>query len=176
MVSGNKRKMAVACLAFAWLVVMDLHGGIGGRHLAHLFAKPKDLYAPIILEACPLWEKGYAKSYTLNPKYMDYYEVGLLCSGGTLPAKETFKGKLKITFRWKDTVVSEHVVDGVDGGVYAGKDLSAYKKASLLDFKVPLNGKYKEQISMDLMVLEGDERLKAYGSALKLYVGVRSAP
>ena len=51
---------------------------IGIRHFYHLIITPEDLYYPIVYDSFPFYEKGFSKTYLLNPKYLDYYDIGFL--------------------------------------------------------------------------------------------------
>ena len=156
---------------FVWI---NYRAGI--RHLVHLITQPKDLYEPIVVDAFPFWELGFSKSYSLVPKYMDIYEIGLLATDENLSSKEKFTGKVKVEFLCKDKIISEHEITAIHGGVYAGKDMTRYKKVSLMSFEMPVQGKYKKDISVRMTVLKSDQNLKKYGDSLQMYIAVSSSP
>jgi hypothetical protein len=149
---------------------------VGVRHLVHLAVPPGDLYEPIVVDAFPFWESGFSKSYSLNPKYMDIYEAGLLSTDENLSSKEKFTGTVKVEFLWQGKTISEYEITSIQSGVYAGKDMARYKKASLMSFAMPLQGKYKKDISMRMTVLKADQNLKKYGDSLQMYIAVSSSP
>ena len=146
------------------------------RHLVHLAVLPKDLYEPIVVDTFLFWEDGFSKSYSLNPKYMDIYEIGLLATDENLSSKEKFTGTVKVEFLWQGKVVSEYEITSFQSGVYAGNDMTRYKKASLLSFGIPLQGKYEKDISIRMTVLEVDQNLKKYGGSLRMYIAVSASP
>jgi hypothetical protein len=153
-----------------------IHVPVGVRHFFHLVAPPEDLYKPIVVDVFPFWERGFSKSYSLNPKYMDFYELGLLAVSGGFPSREKFDGKIKVEFFHEGKIVSEHEITSIQGGVYAGKDMTQYKKVSLMDFEIPLQGNYKKNISIRLTVLDADRNLAKYGDSLQMYIAVSSSP
>ena len=179
----KRRKMIfLLCISLVLIVSISLaacgrfHVPAGIRHLVHLITQPKDLYEPIVVDVFPFWESGFSKSYSLVPKYMDIYEIGLLATDENLSSKEIFTGKVKVEFLYKGKTVSEHEITSIQGGVYAGTDMTRYKKASLMNFEMPVQGKYKKDISVRMTVLKSDQNLKKYGDSLQMYIAVSSSP
>jgi hypothetical protein len=148
----------------------------GVMHLVHLVFPPKALYEPIVVDAFPFWTEGFSKTYSLAPIHKDIYEVGLLATNVNLSSKAIFTGKVKVEFLWQDMVVSECEITAIQGGVYAGKDMTRFRKASLMHFKVPIDGKYMTDISVRMTVLEADRNLEIYGESLQMFIGVSSSP
>jgi hypothetical protein len=146
------------------------------KHIFHLLSPPKDLYKPILIDCFPFWKEGFSKTYSLAPIHKDIYEVGLLATNVNLSSKAIFTGKVKVEFLWQDMMVSEGEITAIQGGVYAGKDMTRYRKASLMRFKVPIEGKYMTNISVRMTVLEADRNLEIYGESLQMYIGVSSSP
>jgi hypothetical protein len=171
--------ISIALLAFlvaSLAACRERHVPVGVSHLFHLINPPSDLYEPIVVDTFPFWEKGISKSYILEPKYIDIYEVGILAENELLPVKEKFAGKIKIEFFQNGHLVSEHIIVSFTGGVYAGNDLTQYKKALFINFKMPLKGRYKNNIIAKITALEPDLNLQKYGDSLKLYIAVSSSP
>lgn len=50
---------------------------IGVRHLMHLFISPTDLYEPIVTDNFLFFQRNYSKTYSLKPKYFDFYDGGV---------------------------------------------------------------------------------------------------
>ena len=148
------------------------HVPVGLRHLVHLINPPKDLYEPIMVDAVPLWDAGFSNNYSLIPKYMEIYEIGLLSTNGSLFSKEDFSGKLKVEFLWQGKVLSERVITSIDRGVYGTNSATQFKAVSLMTFEIPLQTKYKETISVRLTVLEAFQNLKKFGDSLQTYIAV----
>ncbi len=149
---------------------------IGIRHLVHLTIQPKDLYQPIIVDNFLFYEEGFTKTYFLKPKYLDIYELGFLSKKSNMHSKYKFKGKIKVEFFWKDRLVSDRIITSIDSARYDEKDMEHYKEVSLLRFEIPLRGKYKNDISIKLTVVEPDQELKKYGDSIDLYIAVSAVP
>jgi hypothetical protein len=46
----------------------------------------------------------------------------------------------------------------------------------LMSFEIPLLGRYKNDISIRISVLEPDQELKIYGNSIMLYIAVSATP
>lgn len=149
---------------------------IGIRHLYHLFFTPKDLYDPIVIDNFLFNKKGFQKKYILNPKYLDMYDISISFLNKNFLSKYKFTGKLLVEFLYKGEVVSKKIVDRVISAIYAEKDISKYKKISLLTFEIPILGKYKENISIRITVLEVDQKLEKFRDSIMLNIAVSATP
>jgi len=149
---------------------------IGIRHIFHLMIAPKDLYNPIVTDNFLFYEKGFTKTYLLHYKYQDIYEVGFLAGKEGISSKYRFKGKIQVEFFWKDNLLFKKIVDSIDTALYVKGDMTKYKEISLTSFEIPLQGKYKDDISITLTVLEPDQELEKYGDSIKLYIAVSARP
>jgi hypothetical protein len=145
---------------------------IGVLHFIHHAIPPKDLYEPIMSDHFPLWESGFSKNYSLDPKYADIYEIGLVARDKNFSTKETFTGKVKVEFFCQGEIISEYKITSIQRGVYAGKNMKRYKKISFMSFVIPLKGKYKKDISVRMTVLKADQNLKKYADSLEVYIAV----
>ena len=147
-------------------------------HLVHLIVTPKDLYNPIVYDEFLFYNKGHAKTYSLETKYNDYYEIGIIFekkdmpSGYATKSKYIFNGKLKIDFFSKDLLVSSNIISSYESVIYSKNDMNYLEKISLSIFEVPLMGKYKKNVSVRVSVLEPDIVLKNYADSAKLYIGI----
>jgi len=139
-------------------------------HLLNLFHHPKNLYEPIVVDAFNIWEKGFKKEYSLNPKYSDFYEIGIFNKTG-ISADYKFNGKIKITFFRKNKVLQENIVTNMLAGYYLDKGMKYYKQISLFEFPVPLKG-WDKNCSIVLEVLEPDTVVRQYINSVQLYVSV----
>jgi hypothetical protein len=139
---------------------------VGNRHLVHLLIPPKDLYNPIITDNFLFYKKGFSKVYFLEPKYLDFYDCGFSIDDEILPDYK-FNGKLKFEFFWKNKRLFEEIV--------TQPKTFGRNEVSLIHFEVPLQGKYKKDISVQVTVLEPDIELKDKKS-LKLYIAVSGTP
>ena len=149
---------------------------IGIRHLAHLIAPPEDLYQPIVVDKFLFHEKGFTKTYSLKPKYLDIYEIGFFVGGEGITSKYKFKGKLKVEFFWKDKFLYDDVITSWKHGLYKGKDMTHLIEIALYKFNIPLEGKYKKDISVKITVLEPEESLKELSDLIELYIAVSASP
>lgn len=148
------------------------------RHIMHLAFPPKDLYKPILVDAFKFHEKGFEKRYVLKPKCLDSYAIGILSEQQNIPWDYKFSGKIKAEFFWKDTFLFEKTVTSQGAAFCADNDktMKYYKNVYLLEFEVPLQEKYKDDISVRLTVLEPDGSLEKYGDSIKLFIGVSAIP
>lgn len=149
---------------------------IGARHLINLIIQPKDLYQPIITDNFIFYEEGFTKTYFLEPKHLDIYEIGFLAEKADISSKYKFKGKLKAEFFWKDKLLFDKIVSSYNAAWSVNGDTEHFKEVSLLKFEIPLQGKYKNDVSIRLTVLEPDQELKKYADSTKLYIAVSAVP
>ena len=146
------------------------------RHLYHLLSPPKELYKPIITDHFLFDKIKFQKTYTLHPKYYDFYDLSIVFLDKNISSKYKFTGKLLVELLYKDTVVSKHIADSIVTAAYVGNDMSIYNKIALLNFEIPFVGKYKDNISVRITVLEIDQELKKYSDSIVLQIGVSPTP
>jgi hypothetical protein len=148
------------------------------RYLAHDINPPKDLYEYIMEDRFNFHEKGFARTYSLKPKYSDLYDVGFILEEKFLSSKYKFNGKLKIEFLKQDDLLYQKIIDQQGPRIYRygewGFDWA--KEVVLHTFEIPLQGKYKKNIAIRITVLEPDLELKEYKDSIKLFIGVSSTP
>jgi hypothetical protein len=149
---------------------------IGIRHLYHRIIAPDDLYQPIVTDNFLFHDKGFMKTYILYPKYLDIYDIGILFANKDISSKYEFRGKLLLEFMWRDKVLFKRIVDSIDSAWYVEGDMAKYKEVSLMSFEIPLLGRYKNDISIRISVLEPDQELKIYGNSIMLYIAVSATP
>lgn len=149
---------------------------VGIRHLYHILAAPKDLYKPIIFDRFLFDEQGFHKTYKLNPKYFDLYDLSIVFPNKDISSKYKFSGKLFVEFLYENKVVSKKIVDRINTGWFADGDISKYKRVSLLNFEIPIVGKYKKNIEVRITVLEADKNLKMYMDSIMLHIAVSATP
>jgi hypothetical protein len=149
---------------------------VGIRHFTHLIFPPVDLYEPIVNDEYLFWEEGFSKRYLLKPKYLDIYEIGLHSPTNHLPAIYKFQGIIKVQFFSEDKLLFEKEISSQIACDYVADDMTHYKNVSLLNFEIPLLGKYKNDISVKLTVLKPDLNLEKYSNSLKMYIAVSSIP
>jgi hypothetical protein len=143
---------------------------------------PADLYEPIVLDEYEFWSQGYTKTYKLLPKYSDFYAIGIKCQEKYIPSgygtktKYRFGGKLKVDFYHKDELLFSEEISGMKTIGYVKNDMHHLNSIELSYFEIPLQGKYKKDISVRLTVIEPDDYLKNYQDAIKLTIGVSTTP
>jgi hypothetical protein len=147
------------------------------RSFGHLLINPIDLCQPIVTDTFPFYEKGFSKTYPLKPKYLDYYEVGFQNEKEDKFVEYSFNGTIKAEFFWKDKLLFEKITALKIRGGYVEKEGRYFKIVYLFEFfEIPLQGRYKENISVRLTVVEPDEDLKKYGDSIKLFIRVHTRP
>ena len=145
---------------------------VGMNHFVNLMFKPSDLFSPIVEVDCFLWKEGYSAIYPLKPKYRDFYMIGLMCSETNIPTALKFDGELLVEFLKGGQVVKSQTVSSFGPSILASKDMELCKEISLMEFEMPLDGKYWDDVSLRVTVLKPAEMLKKYERGLKLYVAV----
>lgn len=139
----------------------------GARRLFHMLISPNDLYAPIVTDDFHFYEKGFSKTYSLEPKYLDFYDCGFSIDG-EISHDFKFNGVIKFEFYLKDKKLFENIV--MQAKTFTRREVS------LIHFEVPLMGKYKDDIKIKVTVLEPDLNLLQHKDSLRLYIGVSSTP
>lgn len=145
-------------------------------HIFHLMCPPEDLYAPIVLEEFQLYHEGYTHTFSLSPKYYDSYVIGFTSTKQNISVEDIYDGALRAEFYWKNELLFEKTSTSQLAAIYADSEMKFYKKVVLIDFEIPLLGKYKDEISVKLTVLKADEKLKKYADSTKLFIGVSPLP
>lgn len=180
---GPKKKkrriiaVAILCLPLIMLTFMKITKGfislpMGVRHLIHRAMPPEGLYEPIVEDNFLFYKKGFAKTYSLKPKYLDFYNIGFLVENSDLSSKYKFSGKVKADFYWKDKLLFSKEITSQISAAYSDNDFKYFSDVLLLHFEIPFQGKYTDDISVKLTVLEPDENLKPHGDSIKLFIGV----
>lgn len=176
----NKKKILIFIIIMMSLNLMIVRDSIsslnGIRHFYHLLVVPKDLYKPIVNDHFLFNEKGFHKTYSLNPKYFDSYDLSIVFLNKNISSKYKFSGKLLVEFLYKGGVVFKKIADQIITAGYVGSDTSEYKEIALLTFEIPIIGKYKDNISVRITVLEPDQELEKYRDSIVLQIAVSSTP
>ena len=145
---------------------------MGVRHLIHRAISPEGLYEPIVTDNFLFYKKGFTRTYSLHPKYLDFYNIGFLVKNGSLSSKYKFSGKVKADFYWKNKLLFSKEITSHISAAYSDNDLKYFSDVLLLHFEIPFQGKYTDDISVKLTVLEPDKNLKQYGDSIRLFIGV----
>lgn len=149
---------------------------IWARHIINMAIEPQDLYQPIVTDKFLFYRKGFSKTYSLEPKYLDSYAIGFYSEDNSIYSQYKFNGKIKADFFYKDRLLFTKTTTSINAAWYVENDMKYYKKVSLMDFDIPLKGKYKDNISVVLTVLETDRELEKFGDSIKLYIAVSPTP
>ena len=130
-------------------------------------------YEPQIVEDFRLDIKGYSKAFNLNLKYLDSYSLGITNGDIGFPEKYRFKGKLKLQFFYKNKLIREAEIEEQDIAYYMttspGFD---YREINLAYFDIPLDHRYKNNLSLKVTVIEPDPHIAEFGKDLKIVIGV----
>lgn len=149
---------------------------VGLRHLINLVLAPGDLYRPIVSERFAFHERGFSATYPLRPKHLDIYEIGFSSEKADIPSSYRFGGRLRAEFLHGDEVILEQVITSATSAVYAKGDLQRYASVALLQFAIPLQGRYRDDLELRLTVLEADPQLESLRESIRLYVAVSGVP
>jgi hypothetical protein len=147
-------------------------------HLIHLIIVPKDLHNYLVYDGFLFYNKGHTKTYSLDTKYNDYYELGIVFEEKNMPSgyatkqNYSFNGKLKVDFFSNNSLVLSKTVSTYNSVIYTKGDMNYLEKVSLLRFGVPIMGKYMKDISVKISVLEPDPVLQAYADSAKIYISI----
>lgn len=146
------------------------------RHVANgMFVDSQSLYRPIVQDTFAFDVKGYAKEYTLKPRYLDIYEIGISVKDG-IDSTYRFGGKIMAEFFWRERFLFAATATSTQTAWYKDRAMRYYKKTSLLSFELPFQGKYKDDIRVKLTVMEPDKNLAKYGDSATLYIGISATP
>jgi len=132
-------------------------------------------YEPQRTEDFRLDVKGYSKTFDLNLKYLDKYSLGMTNGNIGFPEKYQFHGKLKLQFFYKNKLVREKEVDKQDVSYYMTGENSKsgyFREITLTYFDIPLDRKYKDNLSLKVIVIEPDTKINEFGKELKIVIGV----
>ncbi len=117
--------------------------------------------------------RGYSKTINLNLKYLDKYTLDITNGDIGFPGSYKFNGKLQLQFFYKDRLVRE--LEVVRQGVawdMTNKKGDIYKEISLAYFQIPLDNKYKDNLSLKVTVIKPDTNIGEFGKELKIVIGV----
>ncbi len=130
-------------------------------------------YQPQIIEDFRLDVAGYSKILDLNLSYMERYSLSITNGEIGFPEKYKFNGKLKLQFFYKNKLVRERQVVEQEVAVYGTKRKGFYfNEITLTYFDLPLDRKYKDNLSLKVTVVEPDTTISEFGKELKIVIGV----
>lgn len=142
---------------------------MGLRHFFNVIFYSRDLCEPIITDNFLFGQKGFTKTYVLQPKYLDYYEVNIFSEKENIPITFNFKGKLEIVVIHKNKVIFKDISCSELAGYFSSKDPSNYiKRIAFTRFSLP----YKKDVSLRVTVLEPIEGLETFRDSIGLSVSV----
>lgn len=112
----------------------------------HFIFQPDDYDEPLIFDEFIFHEKGYSKTYSLSYKYPQIHSIDLARGENDLSQINELTGILKAEFFYKDRLLFEKVTTDFD-------DCLRNRTVKLIKFAMPLNNKYKKNISLRLTIL-----------------------
>ena len=178
-VSAKRMAILATVILFSTILVgmkRPVFKSAGMNHLVNLISEPSDLHDPIVEDDCHLWEEGYSATYPLKPKYHDFYMIGLKCNEINIPTTLKFDGELLVELLKDGRVVKRQIVTSFGPSLLADKDMKFVKEISLMDFEMPLDNKYWDDLFLRITVLKPDASLKKYEKGLKFFVSVSWIP
>lgn len=128
--------------------------------------QPEDYYEPLISDEFVFYQKGYSKTYLLPYKYPGVHAIKLVRGNNDLSKTNGLTGKLKAEFFYKEQLLFEEVSTGIDPCL-------TNRVIYLLEFFMPLNNRYKKDISVRITVLEPYMELEQFGR-LYIEIGITS--
>lgn len=141
-----------------------------------------DMLEPINTDVFLFSEEGYTQTYHLEPKYLGTYCIGIYSKERALPVEgndfeSLFEGLLRAEFYWKDKFLFEKIYDGTDISymtefVRPDDKFHYLHSAFMVFFDVPLESKYREDISVKLTVTKPFEKLAKFESEITLFIGM----
>ncbi len=141
--------------------------------------KPVDLYQPIILDSdFKFTELGFSKVYEFKPKYLGIHAIAIQgerkvfpqTTDGIFPTYK-FKGKIQVEFFHGSDLIREDFIT-------MSKQITGWDtlKIYLLEFGVPVNGKYIKNLHIKLTVIEPDMSIEAFKESVSLLICVSGIP
>lgn len=149
---------------------------IGVRHIFHLIIQPDDLYKPLITDNFKFYKKNYTKTYNLDPKYFDFYEIDFRANKNVIPRTYKFQGRLLVEFFHRDEILLKTYVSSMESVFYSDSSMKFYKAVSLYKFELPFQGKYKKDIKVKITVEKPDYEIEKFNDSIMLYISVSSSP
>jgi hypothetical protein len=148
----------------------------GASFLHQIFVSHEKLYKPIVSEKFSLFEKNYSKIFKLNYKYKDRYSFGITNADIGFSGSFEFSGVLKLEFFAKGEKLYEEIVDKQDVKWYLTGSENRFKQITLSYFDIPLQGRYKKDLSVKVTVIEPDPNMKEFGDTVNVVIGVSATP
>lgn len=133
----------------------------------HFVFQPDDYLSPLIVDEFMFKEKGYSKTYSLPYKYPQIYAIKLSRGENDLLRINGLTGKLKAEFFYKGKLLFEKLSPCMDESM-------SDTITELIEFVMPLDNKYKSDISVKITVLEPFKELEAFDKPLFIQIGVIS--
>ena len=173
--------MLVFVLVFSPRFRQFLPFSVGTHHLLNLIKPSQDLYKPIIFENFNFDQKGLVARYDIKADFFDFYTLAIVLEEPKIEAgafsdfakKLVFKGRIKVEFFYKNTLLSmkeiissEQVIKMDNGSV----------QVNLFNFPIPIAGKYSNDLSIKIEVLDSDNSLSSFAKRTKVLIGVNGIP
>lgn len=133
----------------------------------HFVFQPDDYLDPLIVDQFMFKEKGYSKTYFLPYKYPQIYAIKMSRGKNDLLIINGLTGKLKAEFFYQDRLLFEKESTCLDGSM-------SDTITELIEFVMPLDNKYKSDLSVTITVLEPFKELEAFDRPLFIQIGVIS--
>ncbi len=149
---------------------------VGVHHLYHLLNPPTDLYEPIVRDDNFFGVAGEERSYRLEPRYVDFYELGLRSRGAAIPKTFRFQGRVRFELFVADERVDSQELTRTVSAYHAKDGSEGYARIALASFALPASRCDDEPTTMRLTVVEPLALDDAIVGSLELYVAVAATP
>jgi len=133
-----------------------------------------DINNPLLLEKFNFNEINYSQLYNLNFKKIGVYEIGILDLNESIPQSFSFKGKIKIEILNNEKLLQEEIIESVDIGIYANKEMTLYKRLTFMRLDIPFEREFID-ISIRISVLNPDKQFNS-DDKIMLYISASSTP
>ena len=175
----NRRKVLAAVVGFFILIffLKVLDGFIqlppDVKKFVTKIIPSRQFHKLVVMEPFSFEQKGFARTYLLNPRYMDVFTVGFFSVNGELPSNYVFNGKIKMEYSWGPKMRFEQLITSGSVTQPLKQDVIKRRKVVLKNFDLRLRENYNDNIKITLTVLSADPILKKYKGALRVYIEVK---
>jgi hypothetical protein len=121
-------------------------------------------------------QKGYSEKHLLMPKYYGVYALGVDCKEGGISSQYKYKGELQAEFFSNKKLIFKKTTTAIVSAQHAAGGLAKYRSLSLMNFDIPFQGEYEDDLSIKFTVLKVDTELKRLGARCELFSAMDARP
>jgi len=145
------------------------------HHVYNLATQPTDLYAPIMTDSYFFGQAGEERTYELEPRYRDYYELGVIARDRPIAKDRRFEGLVRLELLDGEKTIESMDLDRIRARYFAKDGDGGARRVSLASFSLPVSFWGRKNTRMRLTVIEPEVHLALAGS-LEIYVAVAAIP